>query len=132
MFLLGNTIRDNDLIQRTGIDPLDSIATQHAVRQQRVDFGGALLLQQLGRARDGVGGVGEVVDEDADPVGDVADEHHGCVLAVGDFRRAAFLLLAIPALGCGFLWISDERGDQGVRGAVPYGSAQKAWIIRPR
>lgn len=91
MFLLRHTVRHDHLIQRAGIDPLDCIARKHAVGQQRVDFRGALLLEECGGAGDGVGGVGEVVDEDGEARGDVADEHHGGVLAVGDFRGAAFL-----------------------------------------
>lgn len=91
VFLLRDTVRHHHLIQRAGIDPLDRIAGKHAVGEQGIDFRGALLFQEFGGAGDGVGGVGEVVDEDGEARGDVADEHHGSVLAVGDFCGAALL-----------------------------------------
>lgn len=84
MLRLIHRIRDNYLIQRTGINPLNRIAAENAVRNQRIHLRRALLLQQLRGARNGVGGIGQVVDEDGGAVRDVPDEHHGGVLAVGD------------------------------------------------
>lgn len=72
--------------------------------QQGVDSGGALLLEEFGGAGDGVGGVGEVVDEDGEARGDIAHEHHGGVLAVGDLCGPAFL-------GWG---VSDRKGVWGL------------------
>lgn len=85
-------IRHNDLIQRARIDPIDRIPAQDAVRDERKDLRRALLLEQLGCARNRVGGIGQVVDEDSGAVRDVADEHHGGVLAVVDLGGAALFV----------------------------------------
>jgi len=61
------------------------------MRNERVDCMRALLLQEFGGARDGVGGIGQVVDEDGGSVGDVSDEEHGGVLAVVEGCWTAFL-----------------------------------------
>ena len=61
---LVNRVGHNDLVQSTRVDAVDGIATKDAMRDQRIHLRGALLLDQLGRARDGVGCVSQVVDED--------------------------------------------------------------------
>ena len=61
------------------------------MRDQGDDLSGAFLLDELGGAGDGVGGVCEVVDEDSCAIPYVADKHHGRILAVCDLCWAAFL-----------------------------------------
>lgn len=91
MFPLIDRVSDHDSVQRTGIDSLDCVAAEHAMRDQGVHFRGTLLFEEFGRPRDGIGGVGEIVDEDGGSAGHFADEHHCCVLAVGDLGGTTFL-----------------------------------------
>lgn len=91
VLVLGHRVCDEHLINGRGVDARNGVAAEDAVRQQGIDLGGALLLEQLGCARDGVGGIGEIVDEDADAVGDVADKHHASVFLLGELDGTAFL-----------------------------------------
>ena len=58
-----------------------------------VDGVGPGFLEQFCGAGDGVGGVGQVVDEDGGAVGDVADEEEVGVLAVVGLGWSSFLLI---------------------------------------
>lgn len=91
MFVLRHAVGNHDLIQRTGVDAFDGVSAQDPVREQCDDCSCALFLEELCCSGDGVGGVCEVIDEDGGAVAHVADEHHGCVLAIGDFGRSALL-----------------------------------------
>jgi hypothetical protein len=91
MLALIDRIGHHDAIQRAGIDALDGVPAQHAVGDERVDARGPLLLEQLRRARDRVGRVGQVVDQDRGFARHFAHQHHGRVLSVGDLGGAAFL-----------------------------------------
>ena len=91
VLLLVDTIGDNNLVNGTSIDAVDSITTQHAMSDESDDLVGALLLQELGCASDGVGSVGKIVDKDSDTVRDVTYQHHCRILAVGNLSRAALL-----------------------------------------
>jgi hypothetical protein len=82
----------DDLVKRAGVDAINGIAAQDAVRDERVHLGSALLLQQLGGTCDGVGGVGQIVDENGGAVCNVTDQHHGRILPVADLGRAALLV----------------------------------------
>jgi hypothetical protein len=82
----------DDLVKRTGVDAINGITAQDAVRDERIHLGSALLLQQLGGTCDGVGGVGQIVDEDGGAVCDVTDQHHGRILPVVDLSGAALLV----------------------------------------
>jgi hypothetical protein len=82
----------NDLVQGTRVDAVDGVATKDAMRDQRIHLRGALLLDQLGRACDSVGCVRQVVDENGGAICDVANQHHGRVLAVADLCGAALLV----------------------------------------
>lgn len=91
VFVLRHTIRNDHFIQRASVDAFDRVSTQDTVRKQCDDGGSALFFKEFRRSGDGVGGIGEVIEEDGGAVGHVAYEHHGRVLAVGDFRGAALL-----------------------------------------
>lgn len=54
VFSLIHTIRDNHPVQRTSVNTINRIATEHAVRDKRVDRLRALPLQQLGSPGNGV------------------------------------------------------------------------------
>lgn len=92
MVRLVDRVGHNDLVECAGIDTIDGVAAQDAVGDERIHLGGTFLLQQLGRTRDGVGRVGQVIDEDSYAVGHVSDQHHGGVLAVIDLRGSALLV----------------------------------------
>jgi hypothetical protein len=92
MLRLIDRVRHNDFVQGASVDAIDRIAAQDAVRDERVHLGCAFLLQQLGRACDGVGGVCQIVYEDGRAVCDVAHQHHGRVLAVVDLCGSALLV----------------------------------------
>ena len=92
MFILGDGIRGDDLIQTGSIDALDGVAGEDAVRDEGEHGMGAFLFQQFGRPCDRVGGVGQVVDEDRGAVRHGAHEEHGRVLPVVDGGGATFLV----------------------------------------
>lgn len=52
------------------MDALNRVTREDAVRDQGKDTGGAGFLEKLGGTSDGVGGVGEIVDEDGGAIGD--------------------------------------------------------------
>lgn len=89
--VLGDGVGDNDLVDGGGVDACDRIAAQDAVGEQGIDRGGALLLQELRGSRDGVGGVGQIVDQNTRPFCHITDEHHGGVLSIRDLGWAALL-----------------------------------------
>lgn len=91
VLVLGHGVGDEQLVDGGGIDATDGIAAEDAVADEGVDHGGALALEQLGGAGDGVCGVDDVVDEDAHAVGDVADEHHAGVALLVELDGPAFL-----------------------------------------
>lgn len=93
VLLLGHTIGNDYLVKITVVDAINSVAAEDAVSDQRVNHSGAFFLQQSGCACNGVGGVGEIVDQDGRSVSDVAYKHHGCVLAIRDARWTPFLAL---------------------------------------
>jgi len=113
VLLLVDTVGDNNLVNGTSIDAINGITTQHAVGDESDDLVGTLLLQELGCASDGVGGVGKIVDKDSDTVCDVTYQHHCRILAVGDLSRATLLRYGQnPILGFSTItspYLVDER-----------------------
>jgi len=91
VLVLRNRIGDDNLVDGRSFDTVDGIAAKHAVRDERINGGRALLLEQLGRTRDSVARVDQVVDQDAHAARDVADQHHAGILPVRDLGRAALL-----------------------------------------
>jgi hypothetical protein len=81
-----------DFVQGAGVDAIDCIAAENAVRDERKHLCRAFLLQQLRRARDGIRGVRKIVDEDSGAICDVSDQHHGCILSVVDLCRTSLLV----------------------------------------
>ena len=67
---------DDEALHRRGRDPLHRRPREHAVGDVGVHLGGALADQELARLHEGPGGVDDVVDDDADPVPDLADHRH--------------------------------------------------------
>lgn len=91
MIDLVHTVGHDHLVEGASVDALNGIAAQDTVSDQGVDLGGALLLQQFGGTRDGIGGVRQIVDQDCYPILNVTDQHHGGILTVCDLCGAAFL-----------------------------------------
>lgn len=73
VLLLGHRVRDDDLVQIARVNAFDRITGEDAVSYQRDNSRGAALFEQLGSAGDGVGCVGQIVDEDRGTIGDRAD-----------------------------------------------------------
>lgn len=88
---LGHRVGDEYLVNGRGVDAGNGIAAENTVGKQGVDLEGALALEKLGSAGNGVGRVAEIVHQDADAVSDVTDEHHAGVALLGKLDRAAFL-----------------------------------------
>ena len=91
VLVLGYRVGNDQLVNRRSLDAVDSVTAEDTVSQQRVDGGGTLLLKELGGSGDGVAGIGNVVEKNADAIGNVTDEHHASVLAIGDLGRATLL-----------------------------------------
>lgn len=66
MFRLIDGVCDNDLVQSTGVDPVDGIAAQDAMGDEGIDFACAFLLEEFGGASDGVASVCKIINEDGD------------------------------------------------------------------
>jgi len=92
VFSLVNCVGHDHFVECAGVDAIDRITTQNAVRDERIYLSCTFLLQQLRGTGYGVGGIGEIVDENGSAVCDVSDQHHGSVLSVVDLRGAAFLV----------------------------------------
>lgn len=91
VFLLGNRVCYNHLVNGRGIDSRDGISTEDAVGDEGIDLGGALALEQLRGARNGVACVDNIVDQNANAVCDITDEHHAGIALLVKFYRPTFL-----------------------------------------
>lgn len=91
VLVLGNRVGHEKFVDGGCVDPTNGVAAEDAVGNECVDHGGALSLEKLGGAGNGVGRVGDVVDEDADAIGDVTDQHHAGVALLVELDGAAFL-----------------------------------------
>lgn len=91
MLVLGNRIGHNDLVNGRCIKTGDCVATEDTVGEQSIDFGCSLLLQELRSSCDGVGSVSQVVNQDANAIGNIANEHHASVSLFSKLNGAAFL-----------------------------------------
>jgi hypothetical protein len=91
VLLLGHGVGGDDFVDGAGVDALDGIAREYAVSDECIHGLGTFLLQELGGACDGVGGIGQVIDEDGGAATDFTDEQHCGVLTIRDLCGAAFL-----------------------------------------
>lgn len=91
VFLLWHRVGDNHLVDSRGIDAVDSVAAEDTMREESVDLGRTLLFEELCGTRDGIAGVGKIVDKDADTPLDVADKHHAGILAIRNLGRTTLL-----------------------------------------
>lgn len=91
VLVLGNRVGDYDLVDAAGVDPGNGISAEDTVRDEHDDLEGTLTLQKLSGASDGVRGVDDVVDKDADTVGNVTNQHHAGVSLLVVLDGAAFL-----------------------------------------
>lgn len=91
MLLLRDRVGHNDLVNGGGIDAGNGISTEDAVGDEGVNSSGTLSLQQLGSASDCVGRIGKIVDQDTDPIGNVANKHHAGVAVVCKLDGTTFL-----------------------------------------
>jgi hypothetical protein len=92
VFGLRDGIGHHDLVQGAGVDAIDGVAAQDAVRDERKYLSCAFLLQQLRSAGDSIRCIGKIVDKDRGAVRDVSHQHHGRVLPIVDLGRTAFLV----------------------------------------
>lgn len=92
MLSLINSISDNDLVEGTGVDAIDSVTAEHAVGDKSINSTGALLLDQFGSTSDGVAGVSQIVNEDRRLARNITDQHHCGILSVGNFSRPTLLV----------------------------------------
>lgn len=91
VLVLRHRVRHDHFVQVRGVDPLDGIARENAVRDQSVNGSRARFLEQFGGAGDGVGGVGQIIDKNCASVGHGADEKESGGLAGRGVSRSAFL-----------------------------------------
>lgn len=91
MVLLRNGVCHDHLVDSRSIDTRDGVTTENAVRQEGIDVSSTLLLEQLGSSRNGVAGIDEVVNEDADLVLDITHQHHAGIALLGVLGRASLL-----------------------------------------
>jgi hypothetical protein len=93
-FVLGliDSVCDDHFVERAGVDALDRVSAQDAVRDEGIHLRCALFLQKLCRTGNGIGGIREVVDQNRDAIFHVSDQHHGRVLPVVDLCRSALLV----------------------------------------
>lgn len=91
VFILRNAVRYDDLVQSGSIDTRNGISTEYAVSEQSVNVGCSLLFQQLGRPCNCVRRIRQIVDQDSNSVGNLSNQHHGGVLAIGNAGGSTFL-----------------------------------------
>jgi len=92
VLLLRYRVGYNDLVKRTSIDAVNSIAAQNAMGNEGNDPGCALLLQKLCGAGNGIRGIRQVIHQDGCAVPDISNQHHRGVLSVADLCRAALFV----------------------------------------
>lgn len=76
MLLLGDTVADNNLINARVLDSGNGISRHDGVGDDGVDLLCSVLLKDLGGLGNGERGVGNIVDQDADLVLDISNQHH--------------------------------------------------------
>jgi len=89
---LRNRVGDDHLVDGRSVNTRDGVTAKNTMGQEGVDVSSALLLEQLGSSGNGVAGVDEIVDEDADLVLDIAHQHHASVALLGVLGRASLLV----------------------------------------
>jgi hypothetical protein len=89
---LVDSVRDDYFVERAGVDALDRVSAQDAVRDERIHLGCALFLQQLRRAGNRIGGICKIIDQNRGPIFHVSNQHHGRVLPVVDLCGSALLV----------------------------------------
>lgn len=119
MFVLRNAVRYDDLVKSGSVDARDGISTEYAVGEQSVDVCSTLLLQQFGSSCDSIGGIRQIVNEDGNSIGNLANQHHRSILAVGNTGGPTFL---------GHMSVRKFR-EMGV---LPCGSMRIPYSGRPR
>lgn len=105
-------IRHHHQPQPTPVQRLDRVPAQDTVRDDGDDFGGAVGHDGVGGFDEGAAGVGHVVDEDGDFVGDVADEDHA-----RDFVGASAFFVdegeaEVETVGDGGCAVKGEQGNE--------------------
>jgi hypothetical protein len=86
-----HTVGHNNLVKGTGVDALDSVATQDSMSDKGIYLRCTFPLEQLGSTSNGIGGVRQIINQNGYPITDIANQHHGGILAVSDFGGAALL-----------------------------------------
>jgi hypothetical protein len=89
--VLRNAVGYNNLVKCGGIDTGNGIATEYAMGEQGVHLGCALLFQQFCSAGDCIGGIGQVINKNADFFRNISHEHHSGILSVCDTGGTTFL-----------------------------------------
>ena len=91
VLLLRDAVGHDNFVETACVDALDGITGEDAVGNEGDDARGAGALEQLCGTSDGVGCVGEIVDQDCGAVDDRAHQKKGSVLAVVGLGWSAFL-----------------------------------------
>jgi hypothetical protein len=86
-----HAVGHNDLVKRTSVDALDSVTTQDTMSEKGIYLRCTFLLEQLGSTSNSIGGIRQIVNQNGYSITDIANQHHGGILAVGDFGGAALL-----------------------------------------
>jgi hypothetical protein len=97
VFLLGNRVRYNHLVNGRSIESGNGVPTEDAVGDESVDLGSTLALEQFCSPRHRVAGIDYVVHQNADAVPDVADQHHASVALFVEFDGPTFLSVGLAS-----------------------------------
>lgn len=92
MLGLRDCVGHNDLVEGAGVDAINGVSAENAMRDERVDLGSTLFLQELRGTCDCVRSICQIVDKDRCSVRNVSNQHHGGVLPIADLCGAAFFV----------------------------------------
>ena len=92
MLSLVDSIRHHHFVKGACIDSFDSIATEDAMSDESIHFVCTFLLKQFCSSSDGVACVREIIDENSCLSSNITNQHHCCVLSIGDSGRSPLLM----------------------------------------
>lgn len=95
MLILRHGVGDDDLVQTGVEDAFYTISAQHAMGDKSKDFTCTRSLEQLRSAGNGVGGVGEIIDHDADFALDITHKQQCRIAALGSCRAGNVFLTSL-------------------------------------
>lgn len=95
MLILRHGVGDDDLVQTGVEDAFHTISAQHAMGDESKDFACTRSLEQLRSAGNGVGGVGEIINHNADFALDITHEQQCRIAALGSCRAGHIFLTSL-------------------------------------